>query len=120
MRGRVTIIPPGMTPIEHREITNAPKLGELQTLVGGFIELVPFWNTIADNGSRVPCFAFCNEDGKNLGLPRNRRADDLWIESIAVDHRRDRTPTGDYLVGTVVVISGDKEFLDAMRGRNDR
>lgn len=67
---RVEVIPPGLIP--------------LQKLVGGYIEAVP----LAPNVD-----AFCNEEGRILGLPRNR-----WIDSVQ-----------QYVCGPIVVSRHNEE-----------
>ena len=72
---RVGVIEPGQ-PAEIREVGS--DLASLQSLVGGYIEHVPFKDDIG---------FLVNEEGKLMGLPQNR-----------IDYY------GDVLVGTVVII----------------
>ena len=78
-----------------------PTLEELQAAVGGLIEAVPFFNEYKGN----PCVAFCNEEGKLMGMKRNEKATELWHDIV-------RTP--DYLVGDICIVTGDAAFLAAL------
>lgn len=79
------------------------KLEELQAAVGGFIETVPNFETYL--GKKA--IAFCNEEGKIDGLPINEQATRFW---------RYAAPAGfaDVLVGDVVILTGDDEFMEAV------
>jgi hypothetical protein len=84
---------------DYTVLTTVPSLTELQTAVGGYIETIPIFTEYAGN----PCVAFCNEEGKLMNMPMNKRANDLWGIS-----------TDDKLVGDVVIITGDEAFLAAL------
>jgi hypothetical protein len=99
------IIKPGDTTIlEGKALTELPTLDMLVFGVAGHIELVPFFNKF---GGR-PCVAFCNENGKNEGLPSNEFAQMLWEESVG------RIIREDHLVGQIVVIVGSPSFLQQL------
>jgi hypothetical protein len=113
MSGVMLIFQPDSTEPTAQTLTAPPDRAALQAAVGGDIEKVPWFNTINLGGSVRPCVAFCNEEGKQQGLPINDRATELWTEAqrghAAPDHR---VPTiHDVLVGPVVVIIGDRELL---------
>jgi hypothetical protein len=55
----------------------------------------------------MPCVAFCNEDGKRLDLPVNWLATGLWHDAEGGGYE-------DYLVGAIVVISGDSKLMDEL------
>jgi hypothetical protein len=119
MKGLITLIAPDSPEPRVTEYTAEIPLDELQRLVGGYIELVPFWITVikvVGHGvsTRVPCHVFCNEDGKRLQLPHNAVATALWLQAIAADYGHRGTPQGDYLVGPVAIVTGDAEFMDAL------
>ena len=66
----------------------------------------------------MDCFALCNANGKYKGLPMNDLATIAWKEALyrAIDAglwRSEVMPT-DLLVGTVAVLFGDREFMDAL------
>ena len=116
------------------ELTEPPLLERLQQLVGGYLEAVPQWclfrplaNTVVGDPTRpfVSCVAYCNEHGKLNGDVTNTRATIEW--DFGLRQLRDRYnnpvfPSGlvdprsggpsDYLVGTVVVVIGDTEFME--------
>lgn len=69
-------------------------LKELQTIVGGYIERFP-----TDDGRHV----FMNEDGKRLELPINPKATELC---------RNLLIYGDFIVGTVVILSREEQDTD--------
>ena len=57
--------------------------------------------------------AFCDEDGKGRrNLPLNRMATFAWDAAMRRDHGCGCAP--DYLVGNVVVVFGDREFMEAL------
>jgi hypothetical protein len=96
-----------------------PTLDKLKEGIGGgYIELVPLFNKIDYNRKIVHCVAFCDEDGKNKGLPLNKTATRLWETALKlVGHPGLKTPDGriaDYLVGSILVVSGDKEFMEKL------
>jgi hypothetical protein len=91
--------------IDKKEITKIPELQDLKDIVGGWIEMVPYF-TIYEG---TLCIAFCNEEGKlpHLNLPFNATATDLW--SKAIGHK-----LNDHLVGSIAVVVGPKSFLRDM------
>lgn len=94
MSGEVIIIPADDNePLTFRKTDKQPDLQELHRIVGGYIELVPHWQLYNEQ----PCVAFCNEDGKGMGLPINMRATAAWY--ITLGRRVD-----DVLVGNVVLL----------------
>jgi hypothetical protein len=122
MKGRITLIAPDAPEPQITEYSSEIPLGDLQRLVGGNIEIVPYWTTVprwitdyaSDSGARMPCCVFCNEEGKLNQMPRNDPATALWLEAIAADFRHRGTPQGDYLVGPVAIVTGDTEFMEAL------
>lgn len=76
-----------------RDFTNSsPSLEDLQEAVDGWLEGIP----VKSLGRGV---LFANEEGLLRGLPFNEQASSL---------------AGRPLVGNVVVLTGDKEFMDAL------
>ena len=100
----VTITPDGE--ITKEAITQLPKLDQLQKIVGGFIELIPYF----DQYEGSACRAFCNEEGKlpHVGLPDNPTATAAWLAAVGVK----RIP--DHLVGNIAIIVGPPSFLRNM------
>lgn len=80
----------------------------MQEAVDGWIELIPYFETYKGK----PCMAFCNEKGKLHGLPYNEPANLAW--RVAFHKARGQLPQPEYLVGPVVILTGDKEFLSAL------
>jgi hypothetical protein len=105
-----------------KRLDDVPSLEELRDGVKGDIELVsPFDTVRAPDDKGVievrRCVVFCNESGKNLGLPINERATLAWHEAMLRKGQTLMFPDGsvmDVLVGPVVVITGDTELLRAL------
>jgi len=111
--------PDGTAHGELYKFTAPVTLDFLREAVGGDIELVPGFDRI---GGRA-CHAFCNEHGK-LEHPEhteqmvfNLRATLLWEEALAargdprVGLRDIHGDWIDWLVGPVLVLYGDDEFM---------
>jgi hypothetical protein len=75
--------------------------------VGGYIEMVPGFTHYEGE----PCVAFCDEDGKSKCLPVNMRATDLWYRSVGGPVFDTYDGPQDYLVGPVVIITGDRALM---------
>jgi hypothetical protein len=105
VKGKLTIVHPDGR-FEDEQLISAPSLARLQAIVGGFIEKVPDFEVI--NGVR--CEVLCNEEGKLRGLPRNPVATSLWAEAAGIAPGR----MPDELVGAVVILTGDDEFLGSL------
>jgi hypothetical protein len=90
-------------------------LEELQTVIGGNVQAVPSFSTIAFGGVVMDCIALCNEDGKRDHLPINQGATVAWeraLRRVGLQLLDDKTKTPtDFLVGNVAVIFGDREFM---------
>lgn len=112
MRGTMVIIPAAGEPNEARELEQTPSLEELQTVVGGHIEAVVAFDTIAINNVVLNCVAFCDEDGNRKQLPVNDRANAFWEHSRKRNGRQ--VHPGDRLVGPVVVLFGDRKFMSEL------
>jgi hypothetical protein len=90
--------------IEGKVLIQQPSLEMLQFGVEGSIELIPKFDKF---GGR-PCVAFCNEEGKILGLQPNPLAQILWEQCVG------NVIKVDHLVGNIVVIVADPAFLERM------
>jgi hypothetical protein len=103
----------------HEFHGGGPALEFLRNAVGGDIELVPGFDTIEVAGVpryRVPCVAFCDENAKvrsDIRPEFNRVATKLWEEALGRSLRspHDAGVWLDFLVGPVVVLYGDPEFM---------
>jgi|GEM_PF-2584588 len=105
-----------------------PTLAFMQKAVGGYLELVPYFNTMQldAEGTVAVCRVFCNEDGKGQGLPVNRVATRMWHDALTRLEDGDgnqlyprglRGPDGaisDMLVGSVLILIGDDAFMKAL------
>jgi hypothetical protein len=105
--------------IETTETEDSPTLDKLKEGIGGgYVEIVPRFNRIEYNGEITHCVVFCDEDGKRKGLPVNIEATGLWqIALRLVGHPGLYTPDGrlyDYLVGQILVVMGDEEFMEEL------
>jgi hypothetical protein len=86
-------------------LDKAPGLDALQAAVGGYIEIVPRFDEYLGRKA----VAYCNEDGKYQGLPLNKQATRFWGYALGVVPPG--AAFGDVLVGDIVVLTGDEEFL---------
>ncbi|MGI9251292.1 MAG: DUF3846 domain-containing protein [Pseudohongiellaceae bacterium] len=102
MQGRLIIIQADGL-VLTRSIDNPPSLETMQASVEGHIELIPAFNRFRG----FDCVAFCNEEGKLQGLPVNQVATDFWYRAAGGPH-------DDVLVGNVLIVVGDRDFLDKM------
>lgn len=124
MKGRLIIIDPASASLRGQlnqvvDIDATPELEVLQRAVGGSIEGVPHWDSIEQDGARVPCVAFCNEDGKAEGLRTNDLATCEWeaclqTKGMTLMSRAAGGGLLDYLVGPIVVITGDDELMASL------
>ncbi len=108
MKGRMLTIPPyGDETV--REFDAPPELETLNEAIGGgYLEPVPGFHTLG----KERCVALCDEDGKRKQLAPNTRANMLWADAMARSHAT--SPAPDYLVGTVIILTGDAEFMAAL------
>jgi hypothetical protein len=112
MRGALLVFQPHSVP-QVREFSQPPTLKEVQAVVGGDLQLVPGFRTIRYGALVMDCFALCNANGKHKGLPMNDLATIAWKEALRRAVDPEVMPT-DPLVGTVAVLFGDPEFMDAL------
>lgn len=100
---------PAAGDLHHKQLDRPPSIDELQEAVGGYIEVIPFFDSIAYAGVVMHCVAFCNEDGKREALPINDRANTLWHR--ALERNGMRQLMRDQLVGPIAVVFGDRELM---------
>jgi hypothetical protein len=116
MNGTMLVIPPD-GPVHTVDFTAPIDLPSLKKAVGGYIEVVPYFHTIAVNGALQRCVAFRNEDGKRKKLPLNELACAHWDAALRRRPEFNGVPLGrrpsspDYLVGPVAVVYGDDEWM---------
>ena len=111
MKGTMVIIPVSgpETRTEHTEPVDSQALHDA---VGGFIELVPYFEEYETPDGAVFCIAFCNENGKQERLQYNDRANRMWTRIMVTKYGR--APYPDYLVGNVVILFGDEKFMESL------
>jgi len=85
----------------------------LRQAVGGEIEDVPGFNSISFGGVLHRCVAFCNDRGKEYGLPLNAWATALWHSALRRHGyerglRREDGTVADRLIGNVVIVFDEK------------
>ena len=114
MRGTMLIFKPGELNPDGMSFGRPAKLEELKWGIGGgYLELVPHFTTIAVSDVVMDCVAMCDEDGKRKQLPVNQIANDLWQESRWRKFGCSE-PMGDHLVGNIIVLFGDREFMRSL------
>ncbi len=79
--------------IAERPMDHTATLDEISKEVGGHIELVPGFTQFEGE----PCQAYCNEEGKLMGLRYNTSATKAWVTQF---------DTPDFLVGNIVILTG--------------
>lgn len=111
MKGTLTkISEAGLETTVH--LDRAPTLADLQERVDGYIEVIPGFDTFrpaGPQGVKAPCVAFCNEEGLLRGFTLNHLATHLWVQCHGPHVVRDGG-----LVGPIVVVQGDAEFMGAL------
>jgi hypothetical protein len=109
MKGTMLIISQDKTQNKLINLTR-PDSDEFHKAVGGWLELVPYFNTIVWDGKLHDCIAFCDEEGKIKGKPTNFPATILW----KLAQGRVNREVDDFLVGNICVVFGDEEFMEEM------
>lgn len=71
----------------------------VKAAVGGYIETIPYFSKY--NGKR--CVAYCNEEGKLIGLKRNEYARAKWLECFKDHSKLDMGRT--YLNGNIAIVT---------------
>ena len=110
-----------------RATIDDPPLALLQEAVDGWIEIVPFFQSVLIDGHTIDCVAYCNEEGKLAELPVNLPATQAWHRAmqriVNADGGR-AFPNGlfgadgaplELLVGPIIVVAGDAAFLQRHR-----
>lgn len=105
----ITIPADTNAPITSIEATPSSLLTECQRLVGGYVEVVPFFGQY-DNEK---CIVLCDEEGKLKGKPLNARASVAWLGELPPVQRM---AMQDFLVGDIVVLTGRELAAFTRRG----
>lgn len=117
MKGKMIVYYPGEPPeLKVTEYSAPIPLEDLQQAVGGDIETVPYWDSFPtlDGGPISPAVVWCHGTGKLEGLPRNRYMTDLWekhLQGKGMSRFDKQGKELDFLVGKIVVTTGDAEFM---------
>lgn len=114
MKGTALIFRPGHSAPTVAPMTTEPPLGWLQNHVDGYIQVVPGFDHIEHCGQIHRCVAFCNEEGKLKGMGLNRVATEAWEQALPTGLRNPKGELLDLLVGPIVVLYGDEEFMEAL------
>ena len=89
-----------------------PALTEvLHAEVGNWLEKVPGFTWIEHLGKWHPCVALRNQEGKLWNLDANNAATLLWERAL---RRNGHVRHSDQLVGKIVVLFGDDEFMQSL------
>lgn len=109
MKGRLVTYSPTLD-IAIKEYDKPIPLRDLQSAIGGYIEVVPLWDQFKFGEMIERAAVFCDEDGKGKNLPLNHAMTVLWRAHLSRLGRR----TTDYLVGPIAVVTGDDEFMNEL------
>jgi hypothetical protein len=115
MLGILHIIPanPGSAPRVirlERPVTEK----EIQDAVGGPVGFIANFDTVTQDGTISLCYAFCDEQARHRARPQNRQATTLWSQALVRRFGAGQAELPEVLLGSVVVITGDSEFLEAL------
>lgn len=116
MKGTLLKIPANDSEIFSRlNLKRPPEYTELTAVIGGgYLEIVPYFKDIITEGVLVPCVAMCDEEGKLKRFSINTRANIMWQASLTRQYGPRRSNIRDVLVGDVLVIFGDPEFMESL------
>lgn len=101
------------------QVQGPPQLDLLKSAIdGGYLELVPYFDSYEHEGKWVKCMAFCDEHGKQNNLPVNVEATVLWDKVMVRAGRKGLVTVdgqmADVLVGPVAIVFGDEAFMRAL------
>jgi len=122
MKGLMLTYRPFQRQPEVVQLTREPPLGDIKArLNDGWLEAVPGFTSIEAVAGKPPqaCVAYCDEEGKLKGLEHNSMATVLWDRALRANGHPGLIDTRgrvvDHLVGPVVVLTGDDEFMRSMQ-----
>ncbi len=87
---------------------------EIQDAVGGPIGFISNFNTIIQEGTISLCYAFCDEQARHRQRPQNRAATTMWSQALVRRFGYGQAELPEVLLGSVAIITGDSEFLEAL------
>ncbi len=111
MRGKMIVVNVDGTIIKQN-LSSVPPLKVLNEKIGGFLESIPYFNKVYDEGEIHNCVAFCNQHGKINGEPSNSTATLMWFKSFTEITKQPAEALDDYIAGNVVILYGDDEFMN--------
>ena len=119
MRGTVLIYRPHEPRPTVRQLERGLTLDDLKAVIGGgHLEQVAGFKSVAYDNVIVDCVAFCDRDGKAKGFAVNNAATNAWDRALRRTGfdglLRANGLLADWLAGSVVVLFGDKEFMEAL------
>jgi len=90
-----------------RPLPEMISLGEMQKLVGGYIEQVKVLDRTEPNGERVYSYMYVNDEGLLDGLPRNEKATEIYQRNVRTAYPGEENP---FLVA-------NREFIKEAKAR---
>ena len=111
MKGRMYVILPGEDQPRGIALRRPPTLDHLVGFIGDDIEQVPGFLEYGEPGEmkNSACVAFCGTNAKSARIPVNFEATVMWNVAMGID-----VSQWDQLRGPVVVLCGDREFMEAL------
>jgi hypothetical protein len=97
-----------------KPIASPPEVEDIRTILSGPLQLVPNFNNVLYGDKTQTCIAYVNENGKLTNAAFNQAATAEWERALNRQSQSLRRNDGvivDYLVGPVVVLFGDDEFM---------
>jgi len=112
MRGTIlSISPDGVE--TARQFEGEATLDDLQAAIGGgSVQVVPLFDIFQHGEDWHRCVVFCDEDGKVNNLTFNPKAQLHW--QLAYNASGHLGALDDALVGTVAIVWGDPDFMEAL------
>lgn len=114
MIGSSIIIKPNR-PMEFRSYTGSVEEGHFNDIIDGLLAPIPHFDSWIDaSGALRPCVAYADEEAQLKGLDVNHIASAYWTYSILSRRLTPRTDGTHLLLGPVVIVFGDADFMEAL------
>lgn len=115
MRGTLDYIYPDR-PMDTMQLSVPPEFEKISVDVGGLVQIVQGWDQhYTFDGKLVPAIVMCNEEPFNL--PFNFWATAGWQAILGSKGVRLIRPLNTFrLHGTIIIATGDVDFVDAILG----
>lgn len=115
MQGTLHIIPANPDATARKVHLDRPiTQKEIQDAVGGPIGFISNFDTVNQEGTISLCYAFCDEQARHRKRPQNRKATTMWSQALVRRFGAGQAELPEVLLGSVVVITGDSEFMEAL------